>query len=177
MNETITSNPQFTVRCQQVLNVAKQLFEGRPDWVTFFRETLGVNGAARSVFPDQDEYVLFEQSPEFADIQTMVSNLRNKKASTSNRNEATKVITVRLPESLHEALKAEAADHKTSMNKLCISKLLQVLLDEEEDQAAAGSTAPAATEIPARQDLNSAQPQASHQATQAPQFRSTFPGQ
>jgi predicted HicB family RNase H-like nuclease len=37
------------------------------------------------------------------------------------------VITVRLPKSLHESLRAEAHDRRTSMNKLCISKLLQVV--------------------------------------------------
>jgi predicted HicB family RNase H-like nuclease len=36
-------------------------------------------------------------------------------------------ITVRLPKSLHESLRAEAHDRKTSMNQLCISKLLQVI--------------------------------------------------
>ena len=179
VTETLAQNQEFTVRCQQVLQVAKQLFQGRPDWVTFFREVLGVNGAARNVFPDQAEYVLFEQSPEFADIQTMVGSLRNKKASSGSKNEVTRVITVRLPESLHEALKAEAVDHKTSMNKLCISKLLQALIDEEENgrQPAASSA-----EVPARQSLgtNAQPPQqttSTQQAPQSPQFRSTFPGQ
>jgi predicted HicB family RNase H-like nuclease len=37
------------------------------------------------------------------------------------------VITVRLPQSLHEALKDEAHAHRTSMNQLCISKLLQFI--------------------------------------------------
>ena len=128
---SIRQNPEFTVRCQRVLQAAKQLFRGRPDWVTFFREVLGVNGAARSVFPNQAEYALFEQSLEFTDIQTMVASLRTKKANFGGKNEATRVITVRLPESLHEALKAEVAVHKTSMNKLCISKLLQALVEEE----------------------------------------------
>ncbi len=180
MTETITQNQEFTARCQRVLQVAKQLFQGRPDWVTFFREVLGVNGAARNVFPDQAEYVQFEQSPEFADIQTMVANLRNKKASSSGKNEATRVITVRLPESLHESLKAEAADHKTSMNKLCISKLLQALLDEEEENERQATVS--SNEIPGRQSLNSnatssSQPTNTQQTPQAPQFRSTYPGQ
>ena len=39
--------------------------------------------------------------------------------------EPTRVITVRIPQSLHEALRIEAFEHRTSMNKLCISKLLQ----------------------------------------------------
>ena len=39
--------------------------------------------------------------------------------------EPTRVITVRIPRSMHDALKVEAHEHNTSMNKLCISKLLQ----------------------------------------------------
>ena len=126
----------FEARCQKVLQVAKELHARKPDWVTFFRETLGVSGAARSVFPQQEDYVKFEQSQEFTEIQQLVATLRTRK-SASGKNEATRVITVRLPESLHESLKAEAADHNTSMNKLCISKLLQALIEEEEAQRAA----------------------------------------
>jgi len=43
------------------------------------------------------------------------------------QEEETKVITVRLPVSLHEALREEAHEHRTSVNKLCISKLLQFI--------------------------------------------------
>ena len=91
----------------------------------------------------------------------------------------TRVITVRLPESLHEALKAEAVDHKTSMNKLCISKLLQALIDEEEN---ARQPAASPVEAPVRQSFSSntqppQQTAGTQQAPQSPQFRSTFPGQ
>ena len=129
MNDTVAQDG-FTGRCQNVLQVARDLHQRRPDWITFFRETLGVNGAARSVFPDQEHFVRFEQSPEYAEIQSMVTGLRNAKIR-GGKDEATRVITVRLPESLHEALKAEASDHHTSMNRLCISKLLQVLSEAE----------------------------------------------
>ncbi len=144
----------FESRCQKVLGVAKDLHARKPDWVTFFRETLGVNGAARSVFPNQEDYVKFEQSQEFAEIQQLVATLRTRKAA-SGKNEATRVITVRLPESLHESLKAEAADHNTSMNKLCISKLLQSLIEEEAAQrdaqarqTAAASAVPQTNRLP-----------------------------
>lgn len=131
MNEAIV--PQsFESRCQRVLQVAKQLFQSNPDWVTFFREVLGVDGAARTVFADQNDYVNFEKSEPYNEIQQMVTALRQRKIPGGGSNEATRVITVRLPESLHEALKAEASDHNTSMNKLCISKLLQVLMEEEQ---------------------------------------------
>ena len=130
MNDVMVQTQEgFSSRCQKVLQVARELFQSKPDWVTFFRETLGVSGAARSVFPRQQDYVAFEKSREYSEIQNMVLALRNRKIPGSSGNEPTRVITVRLPESLHEALKAEASDHNTSMNKLCISKLLQVLVD------------------------------------------------
>jgi predicted HicB family RNase H-like nuclease len=150
----------FASRCQKVLAVAKQLHQGNPDWVTFFREVLGVDGAARSVFQSQQEFIAFEKSNEFSDIQSLVNNLRNRKVSPSAINEPTRVITVRLPESLHEALKAEASDHNTSMNKLCISKLLQVLAENPKLVATVRSSMPASNpNIP---------------STSAPNFRSTY---
>jgi len=153
VNESMVADG-FEAKCQKVLQVARELHARRPDWVTFFRETLGVSGAARSVFPEQKDYTVFEQSPEFTEIQNLVASLRTKKPS-SGKNEATKVITVRLPESLHESLKAEAADHNTSMNKLCITKLLMALIDEQEQaqqaqptQARANPAAPAVQNAP-----------------------------
>ena len=57
----------------------------------------------------------------------MLTRLRERSSDNEIQQEATKVITVRLPKSLHDALKAEAHDHRTSMNRLCISKLLQFI--------------------------------------------------
>ena len=187
MNESVVADG-FEVKCQKVLQVARELHARRPDWVTFFRETLGVSGAARSVFPEQKDYIVFEQSPEFTEIQNLVASLRTKKP-TSGKNEATKVITVRLPESLHESLKAEAADHNTSMNKLCITKLLLALIDEQEQapatQARANSAVPAVQGAPQVPSAAASNPQTPPPAnarqnftpqTQNPTsgFRSTF---
>ena len=130
MNEPMMQDG-FNVRCQKILQVAKDLHQRRPDWVTFFRETLGVNGAARSVFPVQIDFLKFEQSKAYGEIQSMVAGLRTAKVRGGGKDEATRVITVRLPESLHEALKKEADDHRISMNKMCISKLLQVFVESE----------------------------------------------
>ena len=144
MNDTLV-HEDFATRCQKVLQVAKDLYHGNPDWVTFFREVLGVNGAARNVFASQEEYVNFEKSEEHAQIQQMVASLRGRKIPGNGHNEPTRVITVRLPESLHEALKAEANDHNTSMNKLCISKLLQVLMEEQPTKPMRRTGAPSPT--------------------------------
>jgi predicted HicB family RNase H-like nuclease len=117
---------------QEVFRVASELYRQEPDWVTFFREVLGVDGLVRRVCASPEALAEFEQSEEYQQIQQMLAKLREKNsdAAGASGKEPTRVITVRMPKSLHEALRAEAHGRQTSMNKLCISKLLQVVDDE-----------------------------------------------
>ena len=41
---------QSTEKYQQILQTARQLYESEPDWVTFFREVLGVDGVVRRTY-------------------------------------------------------------------------------------------------------------------------------
>ncbi|WP_145288203.1 hypothetical protein [Pirellulimonas nuda] len=128
-----------TGRNQQVLQFAQRLFNQQPDWVTFFREVLGIDGLARRTFASFDELTAFERSEEYAEVQRMLVKLREQKPTADADSEPTRVITVRLPKSMHEYLRTEAHDLRTSMNKLCISKLLQVI---EQDMIPTEQTAP-----------------------------------
>lgn len=114
---------------QQVLQAAFKLYslDPPPDWVRFFREILGLTGVVRRTYRTPEELAEFEQSKEYAEIQRMLTELREQTAVPEDPNEPIRVITVRLPKSLHEALRVEAHEHQTSMNKLCISKLLQFI--------------------------------------------------
>ena len=123
---------------QDVYRVASHLYETTPDWVTFFREVLGVGGLIRRTYSDPAALALFEQSNEYQHIQQMLAKLRERPAP-ADPGEPTRVITVRLPQSLHESLQAEAYEKHTSMNKLCISKLLQVVDNELIPMAQAGA--------------------------------------
>ncbi len=118
---------QSQEKYQEVLEVAETLYRQNPDWVTFFREVLGVEGTVRKAFPTFDELTAFEQTPQFDKIQKLLVRLREKRSNVDVETEPTRVITVRLPKSMHEYLRTEAHDLRTSMNKLCISKLLQVI--------------------------------------------------
>lgn len=111
----------------EVLRVADELFQQGPDWVTFFREVLGLEGAVRRAFPTPEMLATFEATTEYAEIQMRLAKLRAKGDFFANSREPTRVITVRLPKSLHESLRTEAHERHTSMNKLCISKLLQMV--------------------------------------------------
>ena len=121
---------QSQEKYREVLQVAENLYRQTPDWVTFFREVLGIDGAVRKRFPTFEALTAFEKSEEFEKIQKMLVKLREKRTTTDSEAEPTRVITVRLPKSMHEYLRTEAHDLRTSMNKLCISKLLQVIGEE-----------------------------------------------
>ena len=125
----ITSTPALSQeeRCQTVCRIANETYGKTKDWLVFFREILGVNGLVRRLYTTPDELASFEKTQEYADIQKMVKRLRDKPNAQSEGQEVTRVITVRLPASVHEFLKAEAHDRKTSINQLCIAKLLQVM--------------------------------------------------
>jgi len=110
-----------------VLNEAKLLFESGTGWADYFKKILGLNGLIQASFRLPEELNDFERSEEYAELQRMLAVLRARSQETPG--EQTKVITVRLPKSVHEALRAEAYSHRTSMNKLCISKLMQCIDD------------------------------------------------
>jgi predicted HicB family RNase H-like nuclease len=148
-------------KLQDVLEAAQELSDKNPDWVTFFREVLGLGGVVRRTFTTPDQMAEFEHSDACREIQRMLTRLRArpvvrpepkktegaeleeatpgselqeaaegtelKEKTKAPEPEQTKVITVRLPLSLHEALGEEAHEHRTSVNKLCISKLLQFI--------------------------------------------------
>ncbi len=114
-------------RQQAVVQAAQSLFAKNPDWVSFFREILGLNGLVRRTYPTQEALQDFERTEAYAEIQQMLTKLRERETEAGAPQEPTRVITVRLPKSLHEMLRAEAHEHRTSMNKLCISKLLQFI--------------------------------------------------
>lgn len=120
----------MTDRCKEVLRITRDLYRQDPDWITFFREALGLDGIVRRAFPDSDELAQFERSEEYVEIQTMLAKLRVGDPDKPAPQEPTRVITIRLPRSLHESLRAEAHVRETSMNKLCIAKLLLALETE-----------------------------------------------
>jgi predicted HicB family RNase H-like nuclease len=115
---------------REVFQRAYQIFTKNPDWVTFFREILGVSGIVRKEYPSPAEMAEFERTETYAAIQQMVTKLREVGSPDPDTGEPNRVITVRLPKSLHDLLREEAHEHRTSMNKLCISKLLQMIDNE-----------------------------------------------
>ena len=122
-----TDGDESVDRQREVYQVACERFQQNPDWATFFREFLGVEGVVRKTFEHPQDLNAFEQGDAYSEIQHMVAKLRERSKTQTESSEPTRVITVRLPKSLHESLKEESHQRRTSMNQLCISKLLQVI--------------------------------------------------
>jgi predicted HicB family RNase H-like nuclease len=153
----VAQQPTHEERIQHARRLASEKFHRQPDWVTFYREVLGVEGIIDKLFPTFEERNQFEKTDEFSEIHQMLAKLRERKRGQILPDEPIRVITVRLPESLHKALRHEAHNYKTSMNKLCISKLLQVIGDDLvpsdlqpiEDVAEVEDTMPRLAQLPA----------------------------
>ena len=124
---TDNADPKSDQKRADAQREAMRRFDENPDWVVFYREILGVGGLVETLFPTPELRAQFEESDEYVEIQQMLARLRERQRGSKEADEPTRVITVRLPQSLHEALRHEAHQHRTSMNKLCISKLLQVI--------------------------------------------------
>ncbi len=108
-----------------VFEIATELFGVAPTWTAFYRETLGGTGIARSLFNDVDEAREYERSEEHFKVLEMLTVLRSRDLPENDPHEPQRMITVRIPKSLHDAICDEANELAVSVNKLCISRLLQ----------------------------------------------------
>lgn len=114
-----------TGKAAGILKIAADAFARTGNWIVFYRDILGVNGVVRRTFKTEAEQAAFQDTPQFAELLEMVAALRSQDVSRGDSVEPEKMITIRLPESLHAVLTSEAESMKLSINKLCISKLIQ----------------------------------------------------
>jgi len=129
---------QLNQRPGEVVRIAIEVFAKTSSWVEFYRAILGPEGVARKLFKGADQNRFWETTPEFFQIQEMLTAIRSHDELKSDSVEPLRMITIRLPLSMHEALKQESKERTTSINKLCLSKLLngidQKLIPQEKGQ-------------------------------------------
>ena len=114
----------FSQRAEAVLRAAQEAFAKTESWVVAYRALMGRGGVVRQAFPDPEAYEWFTASSQCADLQEMIAAMRSQDTSKGNAVEVERMITIRVPESLHDALADEAEAASLSINKLCISKLI-----------------------------------------------------
>ncbi|MCC6512158.1 MAG: hypothetical protein IT423_23880, partial [Pirellulaceae bacterium] len=127
LKKSLVPAASFTERCNQSFSMANDLFGHAPTWICFYREVLAVGGLTHQLFPTNEEHAQFITSSHYDQLQQMLTALRSRDLPENDPNDPQRMITVRLPKSLHLALCEEAGRLNISVNKLCISRLLQVL--------------------------------------------------
>ena len=104
--------PHNRKKLEEIKHAAEKLFATKPDWMTFYREILGLQGLVRRAFPSLEKMAEFEQTGTYRQIHRMVTELR-KITPPKVCIEDTQVITIRIPNSMHQALRSEAYELRT----------------------------------------------------------------
>ncbi len=127
LRSELTPAASFAERCMQAFDIANDLFSNAPTWVCFYRELMGGAGMLRELFAESKDMSAFLRTDQHQQIQGMLTALRSRDLPESDPNDPQRMITVRLPKSLHEAMCEEAIRLNISVNRLCISRMLQLL--------------------------------------------------
>lgn len=94
-------------------------------FVDLWNRITGIGGTVQQLFPDQSERVAFMESDEWKRYQEIIAERRGNSQEDLLRgmDDVNGKILVRVPKSLHAALKLEADEEQVSLNTLILSKL------------------------------------------------------
>lgn len=112
-------------RPAQVLRMAEEAFAMTGSWVVFYRTMLAPGGVVDKLYSNPTARRYFETTREFAELLEMVTAIRSQDDSSSGTHEPTRMITIRVPRSLHDATVRESEELELSINSYCVTKLLQ----------------------------------------------------
>ncbi len=111
MTTELDSDELLIQRAGAVYSAARSLYETRPHWLDFFREVFGVRGLINEAFATSEEREAFAETMHHGDIQAMLRELRESESDGgSDDKEPTRVITLRVPSSVHHAIRQKAAE-------------------------------------------------------------------
>ena len=122
---SIPSDVPMEDRPGLVLRMAEEVFSKTGSWVVFYREMMAPGGIVDQLYETGEARRYFEATDEFAELLEMVTSIRSQDDSKTGTYEPERVITVRLPRSMHEGVVREAKELELSINKYCLTKLLQ----------------------------------------------------
>jgi predicted HicB family RNase H-like nuclease len=112
-------------RGAEVMRVAELVFHSVSSWVDYYRLVFGVKGLVAILYPEVEDQQAFAQTREYGQLQEQLNALRERDTGKAEEVEPQRMITIRVPRSIHERLCEEADQLEVSVNKLCISKLIQ----------------------------------------------------
>ena len=114
----------FEEQLVEIHKVAKQAFGMTSSWVVFYREILGPDGFVARSFSTRMERERFDLTSAHGSLLQMLTDLRETDTSKVSKEEPERMITLRVPSSVHSQLVSESNALNLSVNKLCLSKIL-----------------------------------------------------
>lgn len=141
MIATISTPQSRRERAAAALRMANVVAEKSPNWETYFHAVLGAGGIVPRLFPMPEDVRQFADTDEYARIHALLDALKSADQTKAGDMTVTTELGVRIPNSMHASLKAEAEESGVSLNSLCLSKLIQAI-DPEFIPALAGDQQP-----------------------------------
>jgi predicted HicB family RNase H-like nuclease len=114
----------LTAKAREALAFARQKAAQTSDWIEFHNARFGMGGHCTELFPTQAERVQFGKTDEHRQIMALLEQLQGSDTDgTQPVPDASGRFVLRLPQSMHAALIAEARAEGISLNQLCVAKL------------------------------------------------------
>lgn len=120
----VPSGLSLEERSAEALRLAQEAFAQTGYWVAFYKAVLAKGGVVDKLFSEPEDLDYFYTTNEFSQIQQILTALRTSDLEKADAIEPLKMLTIRIPRSMQAALMEEAQRNQTSINKLCVSKLL-----------------------------------------------------
>ena len=109
---------------REVVERAIEIIESCTTWAEAHGKVFGVDGYLGRLFDDRTTQCRFRDSFEYRVILESLAELRARDTNKSTATQPMRILTIRLPQSVHQAMAAEADSMRVSINQLGISKLL-----------------------------------------------------
>lgn len=106
-------------RAARVLHLAEELARQKKTWLEANRALFSPDGLATILFPTKKDRDQLVASKEYATIESILETLE----IYEKEDDASGKFVVRIPKSLHAALKQEAETENVSLNQLAVAKL------------------------------------------------------
>ena len=113
---------------RRILREADRLFRQGVSAREFIDEIYGEEGVVERLLPRDGDQVEFEQTDEGRQVRALLAGLIDNQNGNAFPGDHTKVITVRIPATVHRLLKEEAHKRQTSLNKLVVGRALLTMV-------------------------------------------------
>lgn len=110
-------------RGKKLLAIAQSMYDAGASYLEISNALFGIDAPCGKLFPSREEREKFLASPQHKAIRKLMSKLPMPHESLPSPDGPSGKFLIRVPQSLHAALQAEAEAEGVSLNQLAVAKL------------------------------------------------------